>query len=321
MSATIDNADALIDSPVLAEAVVDDGAGLTPEYAVNHLAGRDIHVERRRWQDVLGSVFKYAVLIAAAIIAILPIVVLVFAAFKDSHEIVESGALQMPHNWGNFENFRIAFFEGNMIRGFRNTLIIFVVSIAGQLLLGTMISYVLHRFDFKLKKVIMALFLIATLVPAVTTQVATFRIIDGMGLFNTIWSVIILNLGTNVVAVYIFLQYLDTIPISLDEAALIDGASYFRIFRSIILPLLIAPMITVLIISGVGIYNDFYNPFLYMPSNNLRVISTTLFAFSGQYGNAWEIISAGVLLIIIPILIIFLVLQKYIYNGVAGSVK
>lgn len=208
-----------------------------------------------------------------------------------------------------------------MLTGFRNTLFIFIVSIVGKLLLGTMIAYVLNRFDFKLKKGIMALFLIATLIPAITTQVATFQIINGLGLFNSIWSVIVLNLGTDVIAVYIFLQYLEGIPVSLDEAAILEGASYFQIYRKIILPLLKAPMITVLIISGVGIYNDFYNPFLYMPDPSLKVISTALFAFKGPYGTNWPVILAGVMIVILPILIVFLVLQKYIYNGVSGSVK
>ena len=142
-----------------------------------------------------------------------------------------------------------------------------------------------------------------------------------MGLFNTIWSVIVLNLGTDVISIYIFMQYLDEIPVSLDESAYLDGASHFQIFWKIILPNLKAPIVTMLIISGVGVYNDFYNPFLYMPARELKVISTALFAFKGPYGTNWPVILAGVMIVIVPILILFVSLQKYIYNGVAGSVK
>ena len=78
---------------------------------------------------------------------------------------------------------------------------------------------------------------------------------------------------------------------------------------------------TLLIISGVGVFNDFYNPFLYMPARELKVISTALFAFKGPYGTNWPVILAGVMIVIVPILILFVSLQKYIYNGVAGSVK
>lgn len=163
--------------------------------------------------------------------------------------------------------------------------------------------------------------MLAMLIPGITSQVATFQIINSIGLFNTIWSVILLNLGTDVISIYVFLQYLQEIPISLDESAYLDGAGYFTIFWRIILPNLKAPIVTMLIVSGVGVYNDFYNPFLYMPDNKLKVISTALFAFKGPYGTDWPVILAGVIIVILPMLVIFLTLQKYIYNGVQGAVK
>ncbi len=208
-----------------------------------------------------------------------------------------------------------------MLEGFKNTAFILVVSMAGKIFFGAMFAYAVNRFDFKLKKPIMTLFLLAMLIPAIASQVATFQIINGMGLFNTIWSVILLNLGTDAMSIYIFLQYLREIPYSLDEAALLEGATYFQIFRKVILPLLKAPVVTIIIISGVGIYNDFYNPLLYMPDDDLKVISTALYAFNGPYGTNWPVILAGVIIVMLPILILFLTCQKYIYNGVSGAVK
>ena len=271
-------------------------------------------------KKLVGAILKYGSLLLGVAVALLPVLVVFIGSFKTKEEFLTTGVLALPEQF-TFDNYTRAFIDGQMTVGFKNTLFIFVVSIIGKLLLGTMIAYVLNRFDFKLKKPIMGLFLLATLIPAITTQVATFQIIEGMGLFNTIWAVIVLNLGTDVIAVYVFLQYLNNIPVSLDEAAIMEGASYFQIYRKIILPLLKAPMITILIISGVGIYNDFYNPFLYMPSPELKVISTALFAFKGPYGTDWPVILAGVIIVITPILIVFLALQKYIYNGVSGSVK
>lgn len=271
-------------------------------------------------KNILGFIVKYGSLLIGAAVAIVPVLVVIIGSFKSKQEFLTTGVLELPKNF-TFNNYVAAFVDGQMLTGFKNTILIFIASIIGKLLLGTMIAYVLDRFNFKMKKVILALFLLATLIPGITTQVATFQIINGMGLFNTIWSVIVLNLGTDVIAVYIFLQYLKNIPVSLDEAAILEGASYFTIYRKIILPLLKAPMITILIISGVGIYNDFYNPFLYMPSPDLKVISTALFAFKGPYGTDWPVILAGVIIVILPILIVFLTLQKHIYNGVSGSVK
>lgn len=268
----------------------------------------------------VGKCFQYLVLIAGAIVALLPILVVFIGSFKSSQEFLTSGVLELPKSL-DFSNYKTAFINGQMLLGFKNTLIIFVVSMLGKLTLASMFAYAMSRFDFRLKKPILTLFVLAMLIPGITSQVATFQIINSLGLFNKIWSVILLNLGTDVISVYVFLQYLDEIPVSLDESAFLDGAGYFGIFWRIILPNLKAPIVTMLIISGVGVYNDFYSPFLYMPERNLKVISTALFAFKGPYGTNWPVILAGVVIVILPILIVFLTLQKYIYNGVSGAVK
>ncbi|MGI6155596.1 MAG: carbohydrate ABC transporter permease [Enterococcus lemanii] len=268
----------------------------------------------------IGRIFQYLILSIGAIVAILPILVVFIGSFKSNNEFLTTGVLELPKSL-DFSNYKTAFVNGQMLIGFKNTLIIFGISMVGKLLLGSMFAYVMSRFEFRFKKLIMALFMMAMLIPGITSQVATFQIIEGMGLFNTIWAVILLNLGTDVISIYVFLQYLDEISVSLDESAFLDGANYFGIFWRIILPNLKAPIVTMLIISGVGVYNDFYNPFLYMPDRNLKVISTALFAFKGPYGTNWPVILAGVIIVILPILVVFLALQKYIYNGVAGSVK
>lgn len=271
-------------------------------------------------QFSIGRIVQYLILIIGAVVAVLPILVVFIGSFKSNNEFLSTGVLSLPKSL-DFSNYKTAFINGQMLTGFKNTLLIFAISMVGKLLLGSMFAYVMSRFDFKLKKPIMALFMMAMLIPGITSQVATFQIIEGIGLFNTIWSVILLNLGTDVISIYVFLQYLDEIPVSLDESAYLDGANYFGIFWRIILPNLKAPIVTMLIISGVGVYNDFYNPFLYMPDRKLKVISTALFAFKGPYGTNWPVILAGVIIVILPILIVFLAFQKYIYNGVAGSVK
>lgn len=225
-------------------------------------------------------------------------------------------------NWLNWANYAKAFVDGNMLTGFLNTAFILLISIIGATLTGSMIAYILNRFKFKGKSLMLGAFLLATLIPGVTTQVSTFQIINKLELFNTPWAAILLYLGTDIIAVYIFLQFLDSIAVALDESAMLDGASYLTIYWRIILPLLKPAIVTVIIIKGVNIYNDFYTPFLYMPKTSLQVISTALFKFKGPYGSQWEVISAGIIIAIIPTLVAFLSLQKYIYNGFAqGSVK
>lgn len=275
-----------------------------------------------KFKNKLLSILKYFSLMIGAFVALIPIVVVLFASFKTPKEYAETGALTPPQNWLNFENYSRAFFEGNMLLGFVNTFIILAASVAGAILIGTMVAYVLSRFNFRGRKIIMGAFLLATLIPGVTTQVATFQIINALGLFNTRMAAIVLFMGTDIISVYIFLEFLDSISVSLDESAMLDGASYFTIYSRIILPLLKPAIATVLIIKGVAAYNNFYIPFLYMPRKGLQVISTALFKFRGPYGSQWEVISAGIIIAIIPTVITFLSLQKYIYNGFTqGSIK
>ena len=271
---------------------------------------------------ISGVVAKYGVLILGAIMSLLPLIVIFLGSFKTKEEFNTTGPLTLPQNWLNFDNYITAFLNGNMLQGFINTIFILVFSILATILTGTMTAYVLSRFDFMAKKLVKGLFLFATLIPGVTMQVSTFQIINGLGLFNTIWASIAIFAGTDIIAIYIFLQYLDNISISLDESAIMDGASYLKVYRSIIMPLLKPAIVTVLIIKGVAIYNDFYTPFLYMPKTELQVISTSLFKFKGPYGTEWQVICAGIMVAVIPTLIIFLLLQRHIYSGFTqGAVK
>lgn len=275
-----------------------------------------------RLKYAVGSTFKYITLALGAFAALLPIIVVFFSSLKTNAEYGATSPLDPPQNWTNFANYTKAFVDGKMMLGFGNTIFILVISILGATLIGSMIAYVLSRFKFRGSKLLMGAFLLATLIPSVTTQVATFRIIDALDLVNTRFAPIVLYLGTDIIAVYIFLQFLDTISESLDESAMLDGASYITIFFKIVLPLLAPAIVTVIIVKGVNIYNDFYTPFLYMPGENLQVISTALFKFKGPYGSQWEVICAAIMITIIPILVAFIALQKYIYNGFAqGSVK
>ncbi|MEU9312780.1 carbohydrate ABC transporter permease [Streptomyces sp. NPDC048256] len=258
----------------------------------------------------------YLSLIAATLVVLLPLGVVLLTSLKTENETANgSGALTPPHDPFNFHNYVTAFQDGGMLTAFGNTAFILVVSVGGTVLIGSMTAYAIDRFTFRFRKLVIALFLIAALVPGVTTQVATFQIVHSLGMFDTRWAPIALYMGTDIVSIYIFLQFVRSIPISLDEAARLDGANAFTIYRKIIFPLLKPAIATVVIVKGIAVYNDFYTPFLYMPSQDLGVISTSLFRFKGPYAAHWETISAGAVLVILPTLIVFLALQKYIYNG------
>ncbi|MDQ0752093.1 raffinose/stachyose/melibiose transport system permease protein [Streptomyces africanus] len=258
----------------------------------------------------------YLSLVLATLVVLLPLTVVFLTSLKTSGEMADdSGALTLPDDPLNFANYVTAFQDGRMLSAFANTALILVVAIGGTVLIGSMTAYAIDRFRFRFRKLVLGLFLVAALVPGVTTQVATFQIVNSFGMFDSLWAPIALYMGTDIVSIYIFLQFVRAIPVALDESARIDGANAFTVYRKIIFPLLKPAIATVVIVKGINVYNDFYIPFLYMPSEDLGVISTSLFRFKGPFGAHWETISAGAILVIAPTLIVFLFLQRFIYNG------
>ena len=270
---------------------------------------------------VLISVAKYAVLVFACLIVIIPLVVVLLGSLKTHDDFLSSGAFDLPQVI-ELTNFQTAFIQGDVMRGLINTAIILVFSCVGTIITGTMTAFVVQRFSMVFTKMVKAVFLIAALLPNISMQVTVFQIVHMLGLYDTLAAPIILYIGTDIVSIYIFIQFLENISVSLDESAILDGCSYPRVYWSIILPMLRPAIATVLVIKFVSIYNDFYTANLYMPSDGLEVVSTALYRFIGPYGSKWEIIFAGVIICIIPTLIIFLSMQKFIYsNLVSGSVK
>ncbi len=275
---------------------------------------------RYRAAAAASGTVKYVSLVIGALVTLIPLSVLFIASFKTSAEFGQTGPFDLPANWFNLDNYIEAFNKGGMVEGFLNTTIILLFSLAGTIVIGTMAAYAIDRFQFRGKRLVVALFLIATLIPGVTSQVATFQIINGLGLYNSMAALILLFMGTDIVSIYIFIQFMQSIPTSIDEAAMLDGANRWTIYWRVILPLLRPAIATVVIVKGIAIYNEFYLPFLYWPSEG--VISTSLFRFKGPFGAHWETIAAGTVLVIVPTLIAFVLLQRFIYRGLAtGAVK
>lgn len=265
---------------------------------------------------------KYLSLLIGAFVVLFPPYIIVVNAFKSTEEFNASSSMALPGSFFNFENFKVVFERGDLLSGFTNIIIIIVISLALNILFGTMVAYVLGRFDFKLKPVVFAAYLGATIVPSITTQVATFGIIKSLGLYNTLGAPILLYIGADVIQIILYLQFIRNIPVDLDEAAMVEGASLFKIYRSVIFPLLTPATATLIILKTISIYNDMYIPYLYMPKQSLGVVTTVLMRFQGVNTADWNLICAAILLILLPTVILYLFLQRYIFEGVtSGAVK
>ncbi|MGL5695027.1 MAG: carbohydrate ABC transporter permease [Peptostreptococcaceae bacterium] len=263
----------------------------------------------------------HAVLIFSVIVILLPLLVTIFASFKTRQQIGTEFPLLPPGDM-NLENYKVAFTEGNFLQGFKNSMILVVVGVIINTVIGTTTAYIIGRFNFKFKTAVVGLFMISMVVPAVLTEITRFNLISKLGIYNTILAPIIIYASTDALQLYVYMQFLEKIPVSLDESARIDGCGYFGTFFKVIFPLLLPATVTLAIIKTVWIINDMYIPYLYMPSSKLQTLTTTLMKFSSGRFASWENLSAAIVLVALPTILLFIFLQKYIFEGiVAGAVK
>ena len=276
-----------------------------------------------RAKNVLIAFFKYVLLLFAAFVALVPIVSCINTAFKTDTEYANTNVMTLPENWLNFDNFITAWQKADMGHAFLNSFIILVCVLAGSVMISSMLAYVLNRFKVPGNGLIRNLFMIATLIPGIASQVTVYQIMTSLHLVNSMPGYIILMMGTDVITIYIFLQFFENLPVSLDESAILDGCTYFGVFFKILLPLLKPAVVTSAILKGVGTYNEYYMANLYLQDKTkYQVVSTSLYVFSGPMGSQYNYICAGVLITIIPALIVFLLCQDQIYSGMAaGAVK
>ena len=269
------------------------------------------------------AVLKYITLILGAFVSVLPIFVCVITAFKTPEEYASTNVMTLPQSWAYFENFIQAWSQANMGVAFRNSIIILVCVLAGSILTGSMLAYVLSRFKFKGNGLVRNMFLFASLLPGIAMQVSVYQIMYSLGWINFLPGYIIMMCGTDIISIYIFIQFFENIPDSLDESAIMDGCTYFGVFFRILFPLLKPAIVTVMILKGVGVYNEYYTANLYLQDKNrLVTVATSLFKFTGPLGNQYNYICAGVIITMVPALIVFILCQKQIYGGLAaGAVK
>ncbi len=269
------------------------------------------------------QIIKQIVCIGMVLLVLMPIVLTLFAALKTKADMVKVSPLMLPPLARvTFENFKKVLTDKYLLIGFKNTGIILVVSIFFNVIFGTITAFIIERFEFRFKKVIVTLFFAGMLIPTFVTEIARFKIINGLGLYNSLGAPIVIYVASDLMQLYIYRQFISTLPVSLDESALLDGCDYFNLFGRIIFPLLAPATATVIIIKAINIINDMYVPYLYMPKNSLRTLTTFLMNYANAQQGSWQTLAAGIVVVMLPTVLIYLFFQKYILAGVAaGAVK
>ena len=269
------------------------------------------------------QILKQLICLAMVAIVLAPIILVLFASFKTKADMVRISPLLLPpKSRFTLDNFQKVLGNKYLLVGFKNTGIILAVSIFFNVMFGTITAFIIERFNFRFKGFIVGLFFVGMLIPSFVTEIARFKVIQGLHLYNTLGAPIVIYVASDLMQLYIYRQFISTLPVSLDESALLDGCGYFGLFTRIIFPLLAPATATVVIIKAINIINDMYISYLYMPKNKLRTLTTFLMDYANAQRGSWQQLAAGIIIVMLPTICIYLFFQRYILAGIAaGAVK
>lgn len=276
-----------------------------------------------KWRRRGAGAVKLLVSVGICLIVLAPILVTLFASLKTRADMTNTSPLLLPEPGKvTLENYAAVLSSKKFYIGLKNSFLIAFISIILNVILGSITAYCLERFEFRFRKAVFGMFFLGMMVPTFVTEIARFGLVSSLGLYNTLGAPIVIYVASDLMQLYIYRQFISKISISLDESALIDGCGYFRLFWQIIFPLLAPATATVVVIKVVNIINDMYIPYLYMPSNKLKTLTTFLMQYSDAQKGSWQSLSAAIILVMIPTLLIYVFAQRYIMEGLAaGAVK
>jgi multiple sugar transport system permease protein len=258
----------------------------------------------------------YAALIVAGVATVMPFVWMLLASVKPAGEILTDPGGFWPQA-PTLDNYREWFGALRIGTFFRNSAIVALVTVAGNLLFCSMVGYALAKLDFPGKRVLFGLVLVTLMVPGVVTFVPMFVVVAKMHLINT-YAGLILPFLTSPIGVFLMRQFIRSIPDSLLEAARIDGAGEMRIFLRIVLPLSGPPLATLGILTFLGSWNNFLWPLVVAQNQDRYTLPVALSLYStGQQATDYGLLLAGSVMVITPIVVAFVALQRWFVQGVA----
>ncbi len=214
-----------------------------------------------------------------------------------------------------WENFTEALTMQPFGRYFLNTAVVALVSVAGQLVFCSMAAYAFARVPFRGRNRLFSVYLGTMMIPAIVTVIPTFLMVSSFGWINTYWGLFSPSLSS-VWGIFLLRQFFQTIPRELEDAARIDGASDWKIFRSIILPLSKPALATLAIFSFMGTWKDFLWPLLVTNRSDMRTLEVGIASFSGLYQTDWPHQMAAAVVVMLPIVIVFIIAQRHFVRGI-----
>jgi raffinose/stachyose/melibiose transport system permease protein len=261
-----------------------------------------------------------ALSIVIALIHILPFYILITTSFKAEDDLTSKWV--MP-GYLFLDNFVNAWREANMAQAFKNNITVTACAVIFIVVIGSIAAYPLARRQTKWNKFIYTLFVSALIVPPLTILVPLYKFMVNIGGMNRYWGIILLHITFNLpMTIFLYTGFIGTIPRELDEAAMIDGAGRFGLFYRIIMPLLKPITATVIILTGVGVWNDYQFSVFFLQKPELRTVTVALSSFFGTYTSHIGWVAAGSFVGALPMVVIYLFLQRYFITGLSsGAVK
>ncbi len=274
---------------------------------------------RRQIQTIAYQLFWYAVLSCIALALALPLLWLVSTSFKTGAQ-----TFLMPPKWIPqpivFSNYPEAFRAVDFARYFWNTLYVTLASTAGTLLTASLAAFAFARLRFPLRGPLFGVVLSTIMLPGIVTLIPTFILFRALDWIDTFKPLVVPNwLGGGAFSIFLFRQFFMTLPLELDEAARVDGASNFLIYWRILLPLSTPVLATVAIFSIIYNWNDFFTPLIYLQSPEKWTMAIGLQSFKDLYSTSWNLMMAASTVMIAPLLALFFTAQQYFTSGIQMS--
>lgn len=264
----------------------------------------------------------YVFLIICCVFTVFPLLFLLSLSIRDKQDIIKNGVMSLPKEF-HFENYAEAWARGHFSTYFKNSVIISVISVLFVVLLATMIAYAMAYFDFKGKRLVNTLMLIGLIIPFEIVIIPLYYNMKAVGILGTRSSVYITQIALNIpISVFILTSFVKNVPTSLVESARMDGASEWVSMSRIIMPVIKPAEVSIIILIFMWTWNDFMLANIMLRNDSVRTLPLGLSYFKGKYARDNSMTAAASVIMMIPVLILYLVLQKQMIEGLTvGAVK
>jgi len=266
----------------------------------------------------LATVAIYLALAVLSVFFLMPFVWLVSTSLKSPGEIFGASWLPQRFMWSNYAT---VFADTDFLLWTRNSFTVAILGMVTVAYSSALIAYPFARMSFPLKRILFALVLATMMLPGAVTMVPTFLIWRKLGLVNTLYPLWASNLFGSAFYIFMLRQFFLTIPNDLKDAAMVDGASHFRTFRSVMLPLVTPALIAVMLFEFIAKWNDYITPLIYLNRADLYTLPLGLATFTQSQGfqTRWDLWMASSVLMTLPILALFFVGQRFFIQGIATT--